>query len=117
MTTVNAFDHTTAQRDALAGRLFESAIATMDVLSVYLGDRLGLYRALAGLDSATSAELSSATGTHERYVREWLEQQAVTGIIVVDDPDAAADARRYRLPTGHREVLLDCDSLSYLAPL
>jgi SAM-dependent methyltransferase len=117
MTTIERADQMTEQRDALAGRLFESSIAMMDVLSVYLGDRLGLYQALADLETATPAELAAATGTYERYVREWLEQQAVTGFIVVDGAEVGRDPRRYRLPAGHREVLLDRDSLSYLAPL
>lgn len=103
--------------DALAGRLFESTIATMDILSVYLGDQLGLYRALADLDSATSAELAATTRTDERYIREWLEQQAVTGIVAVEDVAAAAGARRYRLPAGHQEVLLDPLSLGCAAPM
>ena len=117
MTTVDTSDRTTEERDALAGRLFESVIATMEIVSVYLGDRLGLYRALADLGAVTVAELATATGTHARYIREWLEQQAVAGIIAVEDAAADAQTRRYRLPAGHQEVLLDRDSLSYLAPL
>ena len=117
MTTLATVDQATEQPDALATRLFESSIAMMDIITVYLGDRLGLYRALADLGAATAAELAAATGTHERYVREWLEQQAVTGIVAVADTTAGATARRYRLPGGHREVLLERDSLSYLAPL
>ena len=105
------------QRDALAARLFGSAIGAMDLFSVYVGDQLGLYRALAELEAATPAELAAATSTHERYVREWLEQQAVTGIITVDDTQAAPAARRYCLPVGHCEVLLDQESLSYLAAI
>jgi hypothetical protein len=53
---------------------------------VYLGDRLGLFRALADGGPATSAELASRIGLDERYVREWLEQQAVTGILAADAP-------------------------------
>ena len=117
MTTVDTSDRTTEERDALAGRLFESVIATMEIVSVYLGDRLGLYRALADLGAVTVAELATATGTHARYIREWLEQQAVAGIIAVEDAAADAQTRRYLLPAGHQEVLLDRDSLSYLAPL
>ncbi|HEY8491673.1 MAG TPA: methyltransferase domain-containing protein, partial [Dehalococcoidia bacterium] len=48
---------------------------------------------------------------------EWLEQQAATGILDVDDPGAPEDDRRYRLPAAHAEVLLNRDSLSYMAPL
>jgi SAM-dependent methyltransferase len=86
-------------------------------MTVHLGDRLGYYRALAGAGEATSAELAAATGTHERYAREWLEQQAVTGIVEVDDPDAAPNERRFRLPPGHAEVLTDRDSLAHVTPM
>ena len=58
------------RRDALVERLFEATLGAMDVLTVYLGDRLGLYRALAERGGLTSAELAEATGTHERYTRE-----------------------------------------------
>jgi 2-polyprenyl-3-methyl-5-hydroxy-6-metoxy-1,4-benzoquinol methylase len=103
------------RRDALVGRLFESILGTMDLLNLYLGDRLGLYGALAGGRPATSAELAARAGIAQRYAREWLEQQAVTGILEVDDPGKGADERRYALPAGHDEVLLNQDSLSYAA--
>jgi SAM-dependent methyltransferase len=105
------------QRDALFGALFEKIIGSMEVAAVYLGDRLGLYQALATHGPASSAELAARTGTHERYVREWLEQQAVSGVLRVEDPSVEPAARRYRLPPGHAEVLLDRDSLSFLAPV
>jgi 2-polyprenyl-3-methyl-5-hydroxy-6-metoxy-1,4-benzoquinol methylase len=103
------------RRDGLMGRLFEAVLGTMDLFNVYLGDRLGLYRALAEGGPATPPELAVRTGTHERYVREWLEQQAVTGLLTVDDPAKADSARVYALPPGHDEVLLAQDSLNYLA--
>lgn len=103
-------------RDALVERLFEAVLGFNDLHMVYVGDRLGLYRALADGGSSTAAELAAATGTHERYAREWLEHQAVGGILEVDDVSLDAGARRYRLPPGHDEVLLDRDSLNYLAP-
>jgi SAM-dependent methyltransferase len=112
-----AVDTATAEerRDALLGRLFEAAVETFDVYSVYLGVRLGLYEPLAR-NALTPAELADATGTNERYVREWLEHQATTGVLSVDDV-GAGDGRRYRLPPGHDEVLLDRDSLAYFAPV
>ena len=48
---------------------------------VLIGDRLGLYRALASNGAATAAELATRTGTHERYVREWLNAQAASGYV------------------------------------
>jgi 2-polyprenyl-3-methyl-5-hydroxy-6-metoxy-1,4-benzoquinol methylase len=86
-----------------------------DVYTVYVGDRLGLYRALAEAGPATAGAVASATSTNPRYVREWLEQQAVTGIVEVDDAEREADERRYSLSAGHAEVLLDGDSLNYMS--
>lgn len=108
---------TEARRDALVGRLFEATLGAMDIFSVYLGDRLGFYRALADAGPATSAELAVRTGTTERYAREWLEQQAVTSILEVENPETDAAERRFRLPDGYAEVLVDPDSLSTMAPV
>jgi 2-polyprenyl-3-methyl-5-hydroxy-6-metoxy-1,4-benzoquinol methylase len=105
------------RRDALVERLFQATLGAMDVLSVYLGDRLGLYRALADGGALTSDELAEATGSHERYARDWLEQQAASGILEVDDAAADAQERRYSLPPGHEEALLDETSLNYIAPV
>lgn len=102
------------QSDALAERLLNAGLGMMDMLSMYLGDRLGFYRALAAHGPATPAELAGRTGWHERYVREWLEQQAVTGIL---ETTRQGEARRYSLPNGHEDVLLNRDSLNYMAPL
>ncbi len=100
-----------ARRDALVERLFGATLGAMDVISVYLGVRLGLYRALADHGPSSSQELAEATGLNERYVREWLEQQATTGVLDVDEE------RRYTLPAGHDEALLDETSLNYIAPV
>jgi hypothetical protein len=51
----------------------------------------------------------------ERYAREWLEQQAGTGILLVEDATAAPTERRFSLPASHAEVLTDPDSTRYLA--
>ena len=103
--------------DALVERLFAATIDCLEVASVHIGGRLGFYRALADGGDASPSELASRTGTAERYVREWLEQQAVAGFLAVDDPDADAGARRYRLPSEHRAVFVDEDDLNYLTPL
>ena len=106
-----------AQRDALAERLFGAALGAYELMTVHLGDRLGYYRALGESDGLTSAGLAGATGTAERYAREWLEQQAVAGIVEVDDAAAAAEERRYSLPAGHAEVLVEKDSLAHMTPM
>jgi 2-polyprenyl-3-methyl-5-hydroxy-6-metoxy-1,4-benzoquinol methylase len=103
------------RRDALVGKLFAGTIEAVDVLSVYVGDRLGLYRALAD-GPLTPPELAGAAGIHERYAREWLEQQAASGILDVETGSSDPAARRFRLPAGHDEALLDAESLNYAAP-
>ncbi|MBK9168309.1 MAG: methyltransferase domain-containing protein [Bryobacterales bacterium] len=104
------------QRDAFVDRVFQSIGGFFDVFTMYLGDRLGFYETLAAAGPLTPPELAARTGTHERYVREWLEQQTVAGFLRVDDPAQPARERRYTLPPAHREVLADRDSLYYLAP-
>jgi 2-polyprenyl-3-methyl-5-hydroxy-6-metoxy-1,4-benzoquinol methylase len=104
------------RRDALVDRIFGSSIGFMEILSIYVGDRLGFYRVLANDGGATASQLADTTDTHGRYAREWLEQQAVAGILEVEDADTEPEERRYLLPEGHDEVLLERDSLYYVAP-
>ena len=99
-----------------AEQLFERYLGAMETLEVYIGDRLGLYEALAEHGALSAGELAAKTATNERYAREWLEAQAAAGILEVDDADAAAEERRFSLPAAHAEVLADRDSLDYLAP-
>jgi hypothetical protein len=101
-------------RDALVERLFEAVLGMTDVYTVYMGDRLGLYQALAD-GNELETDIAAATGTDRRYLREWLEQQAVTGLIEVDDASKPADERRYRLPDGYAEVLVERDDPSYMS--
>lgn len=103
-----------AARDALVERLFEGVLGMTDVYTVYMGDRLGIYEALAD-GKATETEIAAATKIDRRYLREWLEQQAVTGLIEVDDAFKPEQERRYRLPDGYAEVLLERDNPSYMA--
>jgi SAM-dependent methyltransferase len=102
--------------EEFAERLFGSVLGTVEVMSVYLGDRLGWYRSLAADGPATPAELADRTGTHARYAREWLEQQAVAGLLTVEK-DGDQDARAYAIPPATAEVLTDPSSLAYLAPV
>ena len=104
-------------RDAFVERLFDSTVATMDVFSVYLGDRLGLYRVLSERGPLTAAELAEAAGMNARYAREWLEQQAATAILDVDDEALPEGNRRFSLPAGHAEPLIDPESPFAVAAL
>ena len=105
------------QRDAFMERFLGYTAGAFNIFAIYIGDRLGLYRALAEAGPSTSTELAARTGTHERYVREWLEQQTVAGILEMAREWSRSLRRRYRLPPGHVEPLIDCDSLNYMAPL
>jgi 2-polyprenyl-3-methyl-5-hydroxy-6-metoxy-1,4-benzoquinol methylase len=105
------------ERDVFVERLFGASLGMAEVMTVYLGDALGLYRALHEAGSMTPGELARGTGIAERYAREWLEQQAAAGILATDDASAGADERRYHLPPGHVEPLLDPESPYSMAPM
>jgi len=96
--------------EEFADRVLRSALGTVELLTIHLGDRMGWYRALADGGPATPAELVARAGGAERYAREWLEQQAAYGILTVTDG-------RFALPPGAAEVLTDTASRDYLAPL
>jgi 2-polyprenyl-3-methyl-5-hydroxy-6-metoxy-1,4-benzoquinol methylase len=105
------------QAQAMADRVFGAGIEALDILNIYIGDRLGLYTALQARPSLTPLELAEHAGIHQRYAREWLEQQAVTGILLVDDVAAAEGLRQYSLPAAHAAALTDPESPFSVAPL
>src|SRR4051812_3822907 len=76
---------------------------------VHLGDRLGLYRAMAGRGPMTAAALASATGLHERWVLEWLRGQAAAELVESDDGEL------FSLSAEGAAVLVDEDSLAFAA--
>ena len=90
-------------------RAVDEVGATLNAALVVMGDRLGLYRALAGAGPLTPAELAQRTGTAQRYVREWLNGQAA-GAYVEYDPDSG----RYTLPAEHAIALTEESSPAYL---
>ena len=110
---------TTNDTEALAARLYEANLGALDLLSIYIGDRLGYYRSLAEDGPATSTELATRTGTHERYAREWLEQQAATGLLDVAEESDDALVRRFALPPLHGQLLIDREDFNHAlgAPL
>ena len=115
MTTIEAMNEATQAaedpREALVGRLFESMIGAGELYTLYLGEQLGLYQALAGGGWRTVVELAASAGIAERYAREWLEQQAASGYIEVDL--GVNGVNRFRLDPASAEVLLDKDSPYY----
>jgi len=90
-------------------RAVEEVGATLNTALVVMGDRLGLYRAMAGAGPLAPAELAERTGTAERYVREWLNAQAAGGYVSYDP-----DSGRYVLPPEQAVALTDPDSPAYL---
>ncbi len=95
---------------AFAGKLLEELGATVTGALIHLGDRLGLYRALAASGPVDSARLAELTGTNERYVREWLGNQCAAGLI-----EYRPASRTYFLPPEHAAVLADEDSPAFMA--
>jgi 2-polyprenyl-3-methyl-5-hydroxy-6-metoxy-1,4-benzoquinol methylase len=104
-----------AVTEAFAQRLFDAALGALDLLTVELGGRLGLYAALHEHGPSTSTELAARAGIAERYAREWLEQQAVTGILAVAPAAGPAD-RRYELPPALVPALLEPTHPAFAAP-
>jgi 2-polyprenyl-3-methyl-5-hydroxy-6-metoxy-1,4-benzoquinol methylase len=90
-------------------RAVDEVGATLNTALVVMGDRLGLYRELAGAGPLTPAELAQRTGTAERYIREWLNQQAAGGFVEYE-----ADSGRYSLPPEQAVALTDESSPAYL---
>jgi 2-polyprenyl-3-methyl-5-hydroxy-6-metoxy-1,4-benzoquinol methylase len=95
----------TAAPPAFAGRLFAAAQGALELLTIYLGERLGLYATLA-----EGPRAPHELGIDERYAREWLEAQAACGILEHADG-------RFSLPAEHAHVLLEPTSLAYAAPM
>ena len=103
---------TTDRTDALVERLFGATLGALELFSVYLGTELGLYRALEHHGAMTPDELAHRTGIAPRYAREWLEQQAVAGLLEVDDTETL----RCRLAPDHARVLVDPHDAAHVAP-
>jgi SAM-dependent methyltransferase len=83
--------------------------AAMNAALILVGDKLGLYKAMAGAGPMTSAELASKTGTLERYVREWLAAEAAGGFVVYN-----AATEKYTLPPEQAMALADETSPVFL---
>ena len=103
--------------EELADRVFAAALGTFDLFALYVGDRLSYYELLGKQGPLTTSQLAAAAGTEERYTREWLELQAVSGFVYVAEMSDDGLARKFALPQEYAEVLTDPLSLTYLAPL
>jgi SAM-dependent methyltransferase len=94
-----------AQLEQFIGSVAGDLGATLNTALIRIGDKLGLYRAMAGAGPLTPEELAESTGTAERYVREWLAAQAAGGYVSYD-----AESERYELPPEQALALADEDS-------
>jgi 2-polyprenyl-3-methyl-5-hydroxy-6-metoxy-1,4-benzoquinol methylase len=84
--------------------------AALNAALIVVGDKLGLYKAMAGAGPLTSAELAARTKTTERYVREWLAAQAAGGFVTYDPATS-----KYTLPPEQAMALADENSPVFLA--
>jgi 2-polyprenyl-3-methyl-5-hydroxy-6-metoxy-1,4-benzoquinol methylase len=100
--------------ESFADQVFQAMLGFQKIAGIYLGDKLGFYQSLHEDGAATSVELAERTGTDERYVREWLEYQAVNGILEVDDTSAGPTERRFSIPAEHGAVLVEPEHPYYL---
>lgn len=103
--------------EALTSRLLQSTTQALELYGIYLGKELGLYDVLESGSRVTAPELADAAGIAPRYAREWLEQQAVAGLLNVERASLPPDERRYWLPAEHANVLAAEDHPAHLAPL
>src|SRR5439155_22156037 len=101
--------------EELVGRLFMEGVGTMHLMSVYLGVRLGLFRALSDGGPQTSAQLAAASGLDEWYVREWLQAETIAGLVSADADDLSKAT--FTAADGVRETLVEETSAAYLGGL
>lgn len=106
--------------NALVGKLVNDLGISLGGASILLGDRLGLYKAMADGDIFTPSELAKKTGLHERYVREWLSGQAASGYIDYHPEKTRSRSRpnkRWRSPRRGRQLSSPVHSMSCSPPI
>jgi 2-polyprenyl-3-methyl-5-hydroxy-6-metoxy-1,4-benzoquinol methylase len=105
MTTIEDAPDTTAAAGELVGRLFAATLGSAELFTIHLGQVHGLYRAIEDVGTTTAAELAEATGVDLRYLIEWLQSQAISGLLTIHGDDLWTAA--YSLAAGVRETLVD----------
>jgi SAM-dependent methyltransferase len=98
-----------AKLEQFVGAVVGDLGATLNTALIRIGDKLGLYKAMAGAGPLTPAELAERTETSERYVREWLAAQAAGGYVWYDP-----ETESYELPAEHAMALADEDSPAFM---
>jgi SAM-dependent methyltransferase len=109
MTVASAPPIDPAKVEQFAHQVIGDMGAAMSAVLIRIGDRLGLYRALADGSPVTSVELAEKTRLAERYVREWLHNQAAAGWVTYDPGPST-----FTLPAEHALLLADDNSPSYM---
>ncbi len=109
MTTIDTRPIDEARLEAFVGQAVTDLGAAISGLLLHIGDRLGLYKAMAGAGPITSATLAARSGTAERYVREWLANQAAGGYVSYNPAD-----RTFELPPEQAMVVANEDSPVFL---
>ena len=95
--------------NAFMGQVVGELGATVNAGLIVIGDRLGLYKAMASSGPITPSELAESTGTTERYVREWLNAQAAGGFVEYNP-----QTQRYLLPPEQALALANEDSPAFV---
>jgi SAM-dependent methyltransferase len=98
-----------AKLEQFMGKAVTDMAAASTLLMMTIGDKVGLYKAMAGAGPITSEALAKKTGLHERYVREWLGNQTASGYVSYDPASAS-----YELPEEHAFALADEESPVFL---
>ena len=108
---------TSSSEPALEDRLIGAAIGALELQSIHVGRRLGLYESLRS--PRTASELADHAGIDPRYAREWLEQQAVAGFVSVDGKigDDYLDRVRFWLNPRQLAVLVHEEDPAHVSPL
>ncbi len=100
-----------AKLEAFVGQIVSDIAASMSGVMTNIGHKLGLYKAMTGAGPMTPVQLAEKTNTHQRYVLEWLNNQAASGYITYDPQQ-----RTYQLPDEHAMVLANEASPVFMAP-
>ncbi len=107
METTSTLDQTAV--DQFVHHLIGDLGAALSAVLIHIGDRLGLYRAMSDATPVTSVDLAAKTGLAERYLREWLHNQAAAGWVRYD-PNTST----FTLPAEHALLLADEDSPTFM---
>jgi ubiquinone/menaquinone biosynthesis C-methylase UbiE len=97
--------------EQFAGQFILDLSANYSGVLTLLGQELGLYDAMRGAGPLSPTQLAEKTNTYERYIREWLNNQAAGGYVIYDQ-----EAKTYELPEEHAMVLIEKDSPVLLGP-